>query len=220
MYGKTTGLLPVYIAYPELVNITKDMVNLYGEDVYLDAMMNGSEKLEQLMAKDGKSFTEFMELADDHYRIVYNNKEKKWFEVQKEDKTAKESYLKIGQFIEDIKKTRGIENIPTEWKNSDYLFNERWRENMQTNEKQSWFKRLTSTVKEKFSNIKNKIFGKEETLLLNEGTSNQQIDNKNNMSFRDSMRQENFKSELGNLDNKNIEKENNIRESNNRDEER
>ena len=46
---KKSGREPIEYSYLELVNMTKDLVNLYGKKEFADAMMNDPKKLEELM---------------------------------------------------------------------------------------------------------------------------------------------------------------------------
>ena len=96
---------PNFDSYSDLVSIAENMVNLYGKDTMLDAMVNGPEKLEELMAKDGKSFTEFREMVDDYNRQVYNNKELDFTEASKTE-DARKMYSNINGYMEEIRSTR------------------------------------------------------------------------------------------------------------------
>ncbi len=50
LYSKT-GHKKVYTGYETGVYVIKDLIELYGETTILDAMLNGTEKFEQLIAK-------------------------------------------------------------------------------------------------------------------------------------------------------------------------
>jgi len=181
------------VSYSILVDVTKDMISLYGEQAYLDAYINGPEKLDVLMQKDGKSFNEFRDITDSFYKYVYMNKEKSYSEILKNDSQVKEKYKAMGKYIEEIKKARGIKShqSPNNWKNAMYMY-------MNLNAF-SWFKDFFSNIKEKFS-------FKEKTLLLEEGTKKSVED-----EFRKSLIKENFKSESDDLS---ISKDNILKETN------
>lgn len=139
--------------YIELVNIVKDMVNLYGEEVIVDAMINQPQKLKELMEKDGKNYYDFVDITDKYYRYVYVDTYLLNSEIIKKEE-AKEMYLKIGKFIEEIKDKRksydfNYNHIPSEWKNSMILFS----------------KNSTGRVGKIFLNFKNIIFNKKEEKL-------------------------------------------------------
>lgn len=169
------------VSYAILVDITRDMISLYGEQAYLDAYINGPEKLDVLMQKDGKSFYEFRDITDDFYEYVYMNKEKSSSEILKNDSQVKEKYKMIGKYIEEIKKARGLKphQSPNNWKNAMYMY-------MNLNAF-SWFKDFFSNIREKFS-------FKKKTLLLEEETKKDVKE-----EFRKSLNKENFNSESDNL---------------------
>ena len=101
--------------YVDLVAIAKDIIAIYGNDVIVNSYIGGPEKLEQEMIKDGKSFTELREIMDDYYIAVYQDKRKSFDKMIKKPEVSG-LYEKIGKFIEDIKKTKGMEQTPSEWK--------------------------------------------------------------------------------------------------------
>lgn len=179
-------------SYNILVDVIKDMINLYGKQVYLDAYMNGPEKLEVLMQKDGKSFNEFRDIVDDFYKYVYANNERSSFEILRNDLQVKEKYKAMGKYIEEIKRARGLKShqSPNNWKNAMYVYI-----NLSPF---SW-------VKNVFSNIKENFNFKEKTLLLDEGTKKSDGE-----EFRESLLRENFKSENNNLS---VSKDNILKES-------
>ena len=140
--------------YIELVNIVKDMVNLYGEEVIIDAIINQPHKLKKSMEKDGKNYYDFVDIIDEYYRYVYADTWLLYSEKIGREK-AKEMYLKIGKFIEEIKNKRKINDFnyidtPSEWKSSMLVFN----------------KNSNKRVKNFFFNFKNIIFNKKEEPLI------------------------------------------------------
>lgn len=143
------------VSYKELVAVIEDLVNLYGENVILDAMVNGTSKLEGLMEEDGVNFAELREDMDGYYRYVYCDKEKEVHKMIKEN-LAKAKYLKIGNFIEKIKTNRNfkiVEENPlkSEWKECMNLFKGK--------ERFLGIKRFFSNIKDSF------IVGKDLELL-------------------------------------------------------
>lgn len=107
-------------AYPEIVSIVEDLNNLYGEHVIFDAYMNSSEKLEELMKKDGISFKEFIDITDDYKRETYDKYNRA---EQYKKESVQKQYEKIGQMIETIKENRRQKNPDitlkeSEWKKS------------------------------------------------------------------------------------------------------
>lgn len=184
---KKSGRKPIEYCYLELVNMTKDLVNLYGKKEFADAMINDPKKLEELMKKDGKCYTEFMEITDDYYRTVYQ-KDKPWHEIMKTSEEAKEKYLRIGKFIDEIKASRGIENLTEQQKTSE------WEKSMELfEEKQNWFKTMISKIKERFSK-------KEKTLLLEEGNLREgELAINSQEEFKNSLKVEISKSEYEHL---------------------
>lgn len=189
-----------FVAYKELVSLTKDLVNLYGEENIFDAYLNSPNKLVALMEKDGQDYRDLLQMTDSYYKEVYDNELPFW-EACKQD-GAKVEAEKITQFIEKIRENRLKENprvvLPEgEWKKT---YNEMVgiKEKEEQPKEQpmvdieekveqpkngvgTWFKNL-------FSKIKEKLSPKEKQLLLESG------EQQNN--FRDSLKQENFKSEF------------------------
>lgn len=203
-----------YDIYPELVAIIKDSVNLYSEDIILGAVLDGPEKLEELMEKDGKSYSEFRELTDDYYKYVYNNKEQ-YYKVRKEIK-AKELYAKIGCFIEEIKNKRHIENPEalyneSEWENAYYSLLE-----LKKRESIVEVPTLFQKIKNRFQKFKTR-FGfnnKDEQLLIGDGELYTMAQNANlpkDSKFKDSVKvneqDTNVKSNSYKLHSKDIESE-------------
>lgn len=94
-------------SYLGCVSIIKELIDLYGENTIIDAWVNGPDKLEELMKKDNKCFTELLEISTDYYKIVYCGPKKKGDKKVK-DREAIEGYNKIKKFIKDIKQNRKI----------------------------------------------------------------------------------------------------------------
>jgi len=175
------------------------------------------------MEKDGKNYMEFTEMFDAHYINAYRKK-------TSTQETLKAGYEEIGQFIEEIKEKRQMENpginLPeSEWKkvlgrseitkNDDVLDvkQESEKSNEKENNEISYIKQENEKIEEKsnsnigmwfkniVSKIKKRFFSKEKQLLLESGE--QKID------FRNSLKTENFKTEF---DMPTIEQENTKRE--------
>jgi len=209
--------------YGSLVAVAKDLAQLYGDENIFDAYLNDPRKLEVLMEKDGKNYMEFTEMFDAHYINAYRKK-------TSTQETLKAGYEEIGQFIEEIKEKRQMENpginLPeSEWKkvlgrseitkNDDVLDvkQESEKSNEKENNEISYIKQENEKIEEKsnsnigmwfkniVSKIKKRFFSKEKQLLLESGE--QKID------FRNSLKTENFKTEF---DMPTIEQENTKRE--------
>lgn len=105
------------ISYPDLVAVVFDLAKIYGEEFIYDAMVSGPEKLEKLMKEDGKDYTELREIMDDFYALHYKDFEKDGL-VEKKNKNPEiyKSYKRIGDFIEEIKQSRGMQNEKSIWK--------------------------------------------------------------------------------------------------------
>jgi len=106
---RENGIEPKFTDYPELVSIVEDLNELYGEKVMIDSYLDSPATLEALMAKDGKYYTELLEMTDDYYREVYNHKTLSSWKAKRQE-SARLKYQKIGQYIEDIKEKRRKEN--------------------------------------------------------------------------------------------------------------
>lgn len=118
LYSKL-GRPEIPVIYRGEVNIIKGLVSIYGETVILDAMLNGTEKLENLMKNDGQDYSELRDLVD-KYQVNKNNK---LYEK------AEESYNEAEQIIEKIKLKRKLEKTSKEL-NMDKNYTE--NENMKT----------------------------------------------------------------------------------------
>lgn len=162
IYSKTGKKLP-YLAYKELVSVIKDITKLYGDNIIVEAMLEGPERLEELMEQDGKSYAEFREITDDYYRIVYDNKDLPFYKARK-TLEAKESYKKIGNFIEEIKQKRVLEKPSLEYSQFDWkksygeLFSKKAEKGKEENI--SWFQKFRNMIKERF-------FYRKKQLVLN-----------------------------------------------------
>ena len=155
---KQTQKPDVYKAYSEIISICKDLFTLYGKETLIDAMINGTDNLENLMQQDGKSYSELRELVDNCYGIVHKD-EKPWWEAMKYPE-AKEAYYKIGEYIESIKEVRGMQNEESEWKKTyDSTF---CIFVSLPNKKETWFDKLKNKFKFLFG------FGKDKKILLSE----------------------------------------------------
>jgi len=165
MYNKAYDK-KVDASYKELVFVIEDLVNLYGENVILDAMVNGTDNLKELMKQDGKSFSKFNELLDDYFIYVYTGGKRP--SEMRNDVRAKECFLQIGSFIEDLKKERiskGLlkSNPETEWQ-QDEICESEWKQALklfEVKKKESMFEFLANKLREK-------IFPKKESILLNQ----------------------------------------------------
>jgi len=154
------------VSYKEFVLVIEDLVNLYGENVILDAMVNGTDNLKKLMKEDGKNFFELNESLDDYFIYVYTGAKRP--SEMRTDVRAKECFFKIGSFIEDLKKERiskgKIKNNPeTEWQ-QDEMCESEWKKALklfEVKKKESVFDFLANKLREK-------IFPKKESILLNE----------------------------------------------------
>lgn len=157
LYSKT-GHKKVYTSYEAGVYIIKNLIELYGETTMLDAMINGTEKLEQLIAKDGKSYLQIRDLMDEYCNRLYGN--------LCDDENKAENLYEIEEPIRDI-----------QFILAEIRFNRNLNKESVKNKVFSWFKGAKSKIK----NIFNK---KEEPLLLNPGvTAVNQILNKNAQNF-------------------------------------
>ncbi len=159
---ENTNRRDIQVGYEELVNIVKDMVALYGEDVIIEAMVKSPKRLEKLMMQDNKSYFDFIQITDDYYRYVYQNDSISSCGMKKNLK-ARQKYEKIGSFIEEIKEHRKLSGFnyvmtTSHWKNSMELFG-----------KQNIFEKF----KESLFIIKSKFFiKKEEKRLIEENSYN------------------------------------------------
>lgn len=156
------GRPKVYVGYPNEVKVIKELVGLYGEDILLEGMLEGPQNLEKLMAKDGKNYTELRDLMDEYF--VTRNKE--------EYNKAAEKYVKIQDFIGEIKAARQVD-IQKE--------NQVEYRDKKENKIVTWFK-----------NIKNKVKGifnkQEQLLLLNPGVPAVEKTDKKGQAFIESIK--------------------------------
>ena len=127
-------------SYKRNVSIAKDLFDLYGERLIIDAMLNGESILEQAMEKDGKSYTEFRDITDSLHRALYNKGEN----IENVQKISD----KIDSFISGIKENRGLEDTRSEYKKE--------MENLQL----PWYKKMITKIKSWFRK-------KDNVLLLN-----------------------------------------------------
>ena len=107
---KSTGRKAVDVAYPQNVEVIERLVGLYGENVILDAMINNTDNLEQLMAIDGAKYEELRGLMDDYHNQVYYNANGLHAGDAVRTVEAQEMYNKIQGFIQDIEDRRKIED--------------------------------------------------------------------------------------------------------------
>lgn len=158
--------------YSDLVPIVKDLAQLYGDENIFDAYLNDPRKLEVLMEKDGKNYVEFCEMFDAYYIDRYKKRA-----ITQE--TAKTRYEEIGQFIEEIKEKRQMENPGMHFPESEW--------------KNVWSGIEIPKENDDILDVK--------PLLLESGE--QKID------FRDSLKTENFKTEFGmpNIEQENAKRE-------------
>lgn len=204
MYNKAYDK-KVDVSYKEFVLVIEDLVNLYGENVILDEMVNGTDNLKNLMKQDGKNFFELNELLDDYFIYVYTGGKRP--SEMRTDVRSKECYLQIGNFIEDLKKERFskgiIKNNPeTEWQ-QDEMCESEWKKALklfETPKKESLLDFLANKLREK-------VFSKREHILLNETTSTNCEVEKKVGEFRNQLKIEtcdigNNKKSIKNLDKK------------------
>lgn len=180
IYSKL-GRREVKMGYQENVQVVKQLIELYGETTILDAMLNGTEKLEKLMEKDGKSYIELNELMDSYHMKRYGkNKEK----MSKEQ--IAEPLKEVEKFLEELKYNRNTikENSVTK---------ETVKEKPTIKEKVfTWFK----NVKDKFANI----FGNPDEPILLEPSfliSNMEEDEETK-DFRESIKANNKETNTNN----------------------
>lgn len=188
IYSKL-GRREVKVGYQANVQVVKRLIELYGETTILEAMLNGTEKLEKLMEKDGKSYTELNELMDNYHMNRYGkNKEN----MSKEQ--IKESLQDVQKFLEELKYNRNtIKENSTINENSIIKEKEAIKEKPTIKDKVfTWFK----NVKNKFANI----FGNPDEPILLEPSfviSNMEEDEETK-DFRESIKAKNKETNTNN----------------------
>ena len=85
------------------VEIIKGLVDLYGENVILDAMINDTDNLTRLMAKDGKNYEELRQIMDSFHEYQYYDK------GELSDKMLRK-FCEARAFLKDIKNRRNVKN--------------------------------------------------------------------------------------------------------------
>lgn len=158
---KSTGRRAVDVAYPQNVEVIERLVGLYDENVILDAMINNTDNLEQLMANDGAKYEELRGLMDDYHNQVYYNANGLHAGDAVRTVEAQEMYNKIQGFIQDIKDRKKIENkdIPIQEEGSKIG---------------NWFKSFKNKLNNIFSFSK-----KDKSLLLNASPSDFNVNDRN-----------------------------------------
>lgn len=169
---KSTGRKAVDVAYPQNVEVIERLVGLYGENVILDAMINNTDNLEQLMAIDSAKYEELRGLMDDYHNQVYYNANGLHAGDAVRTVEAQERYNKIQGFIQDIEDRRKIEDkdIPIQEDGSKIG---------------NWFKNFKNKLNNIFSFSK-----KDKSLLLNASPSDFKVNDRNdNLHKNDKLRE-------------------------------
>lgn len=221
---ESTGRPEVGTAYLSSVRVIERLVDLYGENVILDAMVNDTDNLKQLMAKDGKNYEELRWLMDEYYKQVYYNDKGLQPGEAATTAEAQQMYYKVQYFIQDIKDRRIIEkNDITDIQNEiyEYVLGIQDRRNVEDkdisvqetetrkdNKIIAWFKNVKSKLGNIFSFNK-----KDKTLLLNASQSNLQISDSSPVSENSTQKKNDFRESVRVSEIDLIKKESNSKEN-------
>ena len=168
LYLKTGRKTEYSSPYSNNIMVIEHLVELYGENTILDAMLNGTKNLESLMLKDGKKYSDLRKLMDKYHTLIYSNNGKMNQRIAyKMYRKAEKTYKKVEDFIVEIEKKRN-KNI---LKNALIESGTEKRNSLFT-----WFKNKKNNMSELFEKSEDDSILLDSPLIV--GESEEELDNR------------------------------------------